>query len=140
MAMSRRSRGKLVVAGALLAGVIPWAQEAAAEPLPRYATDPEPKQSPHSNPEMMVAGIVITSVSGPCLPVGSILLVLGGLGLFGPTTEFSIGVGLLSVGSILPAIGVPLWVNGAKKPKRWWEKATIVPGPRGVALRWALPL
>jgi hypothetical protein len=145
--MSPLGRSSLVVAGALLAIMVLPAREAAAEPPPRYAsTDPGPESPQQNNPDMMVAGVVITALGIFSLPFGAYFTGVSAVG--GSSSDPTAvrmayaGAGLLVGHFILSAIGIPLWVNGAKpaKPKRWWAQPSVSPGPRGVTLRWALPL
>ena len=61
---------------------------------------------PHRDKAMMVAGIAITTLGIALVPTGLGML-FGGVPIPGSV--------LLTAGySILPAIGIPLWVNGAK--------------------------
>ena len=148
--MRRRGMGMVVVLGVLsgapeaLAAAPPPPVVPANELPPPLAEPPSP--APHNNPDMMVAGIVISSVGIVSVPVGLVLLTAGGLGAAldgGAASERAAGAGatLFVLGlTVFPAVGIPLWVNGAKAPKRTWAQPVLVPGARSVALRWTLPL
>ena len=92
---------------------------------------------------MMIAGIVLSCIGIATAPAGAVLAGFGNSRPFSDDTfvaSLVIGLGA----TLLPAVGIPLWVNGAK-PLEPWEKAavpswaipSVAASPRSTALRWA---
>ena len=103
---------------------------------------PEPPEPQYRHPGMRMAGIVLTSM-------GIVTLTAGGVwGLTALTGENGAGflggvLLMMPLSTVIAAVGVPLWVVGAKPPLP--QAATVVPswalpsvaaGPRQVTLRW----
>ena len=103
---------------------------AAPESLPPTSSPPPP----YGNSSMRIAGIVITSLGIASVPIGLGLLLAPDPSA--QCTDFCLppqnfaGLMIASLGTtILPAIGIPLWVNGAKPTK---------PSTRAALASWSL--
>jgi hypothetical protein len=97
---------------------------------------------------MMVSGVLITAGAIASTVIGALLLfsaqdaVIYDGTITGPSDaqkRFQVGLIMVPLGAVLPALGVPLWVNGAKDaPSSGSLIPTVVPGSRSVALRWTM--
>ena len=105
---------------------------------PEEDLPPGPPRPQHRNLAMMIAGIVITGVGVAISMVGAGL----SLGNDASNGDVSAGIFMLSLGSTaLPAIGIPLWVNGARSWHSWDPvddaSSRLATGARSATLRWA---
>ena len=85
---------------------------------------------------MMVAGIVLTSIaSAMAIATVSMVACCNKTDSDGISLANSLGV-IVGLSSVLPAaVGIPLWVSGARAPAPE-AVPTVGAGPGGVALRW----
>ncbi|MEP7121003.1 MAG: hypothetical protein ABJE95_08845 [Byssovorax sp.] len=114
----------------------PLAPVRSVAPLP-VEPSPPAVAATHRSPGMMVAGIVITSV-------GIAALVGGAAGAGVAATSSSddgqirgaiTGLVLLPASVLFAAVGVPLWVVGARAPKATATPA-LATSPGATGLRW----
>jgi hypothetical protein len=115
--------------------------------LQPYALQPnvmQPYAPPptHQNSGMMIAGIVLTSLgSAMLLATLAMVACCNQQDSDGISIADTLGV-IVGLSSILPAaVGIPLWVVGARSPPQsLLVPVQVVPavsaGPGGVALRW----
>jgi hypothetical protein len=144
--------GAILLGGAmLLLSSTAAAQQAAPSPPPP-ASEPPPAPRPvapvYRNGTMRTAGIVLTGIGVALAVAGGAALgwglaQTGGLGLNGIGGDL-VGSFFLGGSAVIAAIGVPLWVIGAKPPQPEaaaaipaWAVPAVGAGPRSVTLRWS---
>jgi hypothetical protein len=128
-----RSLAPLLGAALLLTAAAAPAQTPPAAPVPA----PAPA---HRNPGVMVAGIVLTSLaSGMLAATASMIACCHKTDENGQSLANTWGVILGLSSGLTAAVGIPLWVSGARAPAPPPPSAVplVGAGPRGVVLRWA---
>ena len=92
---------------------------------------------------MRISGILLTSIAGATL-VGGVTLVglVAGSPHSNPDIVVAVGVPMLAASTVVAAIGIPLWVVGARRgaPAQaglFTTVPTLAPTRNGAAVRWA---
>jgi len=102
-----------------------------------------PSSAKYQNPEMRIAGIVLTSL-------GIVSLATAGAVLAWASTDRDSGfagmaslVIVMPLSAVLAAVGAPLWAVGASPPappaataRPSWALPSVAGGPRQATLRW----
>jgi hypothetical protein len=96
-----------------------------------------PEPPAHRSKGMMIAGIVLTSFAASlALATVAVVACCNKTDNDGISAADTLGP-ILGLSSLLPAaVGIPLWVVGARAPAPPEGMPVVSAGPHGVGLRW----
>jgi hypothetical protein len=124
-----------------LISTVARAQEAPVAPGPYVDESPEPERRSTGR---MVTGIVLTATAAANLAGGGALAFASATTCNSEYCGFGIlgGGAAMALGGVLAAIGIPLWVSGARpaspgEDARTTAVPTLAVGPKRVTLGWS---